>query len=586
MLRNILSSVDKKIWFRLFKENFRKHMKWYSISIASMIIVSTTTALSAWIMRDVVNEMIVSRNIVKIFTISSMVACIFLVKGVASFLQSYYLSRAGNSIIAEQQRKIYDRLLQHDMTFYNSNRSSELQMRFTHVTQTVRNVIDTVITSFVRDLFSLIGLIVVMFIQQPILSISSLIIGPLCILGIRLLLKRVRDITQIGLVALGQIIQNLQDTIIGIRVIKAFSLENIMRERMQNAIQSVEERANSIALIEAATSPIMETISGFVIAGVIVLSGILVIEKGNTPGELMSFITALLLAYEPAKRIARTRITLETGMIGVRFMFELLDFPIHLKESPEAIKLPNGAGKIVFHGVNFSYTKDYPILSNINLCFDSGKMTALVGPSGGGKSTIINLLMRLYDPDSGFIEIDGVDIRNVTFDSLRSHISYVGQDMFLFSGTVRHNIMLGCPTASEEEVVEAAKSANAHDFIMDLPQGYNTDIGENGANISGGQKQRICIARAMLRDSRILILDEATSALDSNSEALVRQAIARLTKGKTTIVIAHRMSTVTQADHIVVIEDGKVVEEGVQEFLLERGSGLYRKLYNAQLLLK
>jgi subfamily B ATP-binding cassette protein MsbA len=346
----------------------------------------------------------------------------------------------------------------------------------------------------------------------------------------------------------------------------------------------VQSRANSIAALEAATSPIMETLAGIAIAGVILIAGYLIVRHGQTPGEIMSFITALLLAYEPAKRLARTRVSLETGMVGVRMMFELADRPLQLAEMPGAKPLAPGKGQIRFDDVCFSYRDGEPVLKNLDLTFPAGKMTALVGPSGGGKSTVMNLIMRLYDPDEGKVLFDGEDIKHTTLHSLREKIAYVSQDTFLFNGTVMHNIRMGRQDASDEEVIAAAKAANAHEFIMTGPKGYDSLIGENGVRLSGGQRQRLSIARAMLRNAQILLLDEATSALDAESEALFRDALNHLKAGRTTIVIAHRLSTVHQADNIIVMEAGRVAEQGPHAKLLKKRSGLYRKLYDYQLL--
>jgi ATP-binding cassette, subfamily B, bacterial MsbA len=297
----------------------------------------------------------------------------------------------------------------------------------------------------------------------------------------------------------------------------------------------------------------------------------------------MSFITALLLAYEPAKRLARMRIGLESGLVGVRMMFSLADYPIDLKEAENPVELPAGPGEIRFDNVSFAYKQGEPIFENLTLAFEAGKTTALVGPSGGGKSSIINLAMRLYDPDQGTVSIDGYDLKTLSFQSLRARMAYVGQDTFLFAGSIRHNISLGRENATEEEIIAAARAANAHDFIMKLPKGYDSDTGENGGNLSGGQKQRIAIARAMLRDANILILDEATSALDSESEVQIRDALARLTEGRTTVMIAHRLSSITAAHNVVVMENGKVVEQGPQSQLLLQ-EGPFRRLYELQLL--
>jgi ATP-binding cassette, subfamily B, bacterial MsbA len=583
MFAKFISNANKTLLVRLLSENFKSQAPWYGIAILAMIVVAAMTSASAWIMRDIVNSSVVSKDINRVFEVAIMVAIIFFVKGVAGYIQAVFLSRAGNNIIARTQKMLFSRILKQGIAFYSKYPSSELLMRITTNAQAARSVIDLIVTSFVRDLFSLIGLAAVMVIQQPSLTLFSAIIVPGAIYGVRLLTKKVRKIMEQELASLGMIIQNVQETATGIRVIKAFGLENYMNARMEKYVGEVEQRSNSIAKLEAASSPIMETLSGFAIAGVVALSGIWVLQEGNTPGELMSFITALLLAYEPAKRLARMRISLESGLIGVRMMYELADHPIDLSQKDNAVELVPGKGEISFRNVNFSYKENHRLFDNLNLDFPAGKTTALVGPSGGGKSSIINLAMRLYDPESGSVMIDGQDLRDVTFESLRNRIAYVGQDTFLFAGTVKHNIGLGREGATDEEIIAAAKAANAHDFIMNMPRGYDSDVGENGGNMSGGQKQRISIARAMLRNAEILILDEATSALDSESEFLIREALTRLTKDRTTVMIAHRLSTITFADNIVVMENGTVAEEGRPAVLLSR-DGPYRRLYELQLL--
>ncbi len=581
MIGSFLSANDKKLLTRLFKENFKKHVGWYSAAIVAMLVVAGTTSLSAWIMRDIVNSVYLKQGFDVVLSIAFSVAAIFIVKGFATFIQSFYLSKAGNSIVAEQQRKIYDRLLKQGVSFFQNLPSSDLLVRVTYNAQAARSVIDTIVTSFVRDLFSLAGLIIVMFAQNFLLSAISMIIGPIAIFSVRLVLRRVRKIMEAELASLSEIVNVVQETSIGVRVIKAFSLEKLMRQRMNKAVSDVEQRANGIAKLEAATSPIMETLSGLAIAVVIAVSGYTVLEKGGSPGDLMAFITALLLAYEPAKRLARMRVQIESGMIGVRMMFEVMDAPLTLNERKDAEPLPRTRGDVEFKNVSFEYVTGQPVLKDVSLLFEGGKMTALVGPSGSGKSTIINLMMRLYDPQSGSVEINGMDLRDASFASLRDLVSYVGQETFLFSGTVKHNISVGRDDATEDEIIAAAKAANAHDFIMNMPNGYDTKLGENGSGLSGGQRQRVAIARAMLRDADILILDEATSALDSESEALVRDALERLTLNKTSIVIAHRLSTINRADKIVVMDHGQIAEQGSRKELLA-SDGLYKRLHSIQ----
>ncbi len=583
MLRFFRSTENQRLIARLLRESFRQHMFGYGIAIVSMLVVAGMTTASALIMSDITNEFTVSKRIDKVYLIAAAVAAIFIIKGVATFAQSYFLSRAGNSIIAERQRKIYDRILEQGIEFYHSTSSADLITRMTNNAQAARNVIDLVVTSYVRDLVSLIGLLLVMVVKQPALSLVCFVVGPLAIYGVNRILKRIRKITEMEFLSIGQIVQVMQETAIGVRVVKSFGLEDAMRKRMYKAVSDVEHRANSIATLEAGTSPIMETLAGLAIAGVILVSGFLVVQGGQTAGSIMAFITALLLAYEPAKRIARVRISLETGIVGVRMMFQLADRPLTLAEKPDARPLLPGPGEIRFDDVSFSYNEGQSVLKDFDLTIEPGKMTALVGPSGSGKSTMLNLIMRMYDPQKGRILFDDQDISHATLASLRQKIAYVSQETFLFAGTVMHNIRLGRENATDAEVIAAAKAANAHDFITGLAKGYDTEVGENGTLLSGGQRQRISIARAMLRNAEILLLDEATSALDAESEALFRDALQQLTAGRTTIVIAHRLSTVHQADTIVVLENGQVVESGAHRDLLRQG-GLYQKLYEYQLM--
>lgn len=572
---------EEQLW-RLLRENVRDQRRLYAIAIVAMVVVAAATSATAWIMRYIVDAMTIPDNRGMVFVVAGAVALIFTLKGMATYVQQVALTRAGNRIVAIQQIKLYDKLLRQGVSFFNLTESSDLLMRVTQSANAARGIIDLIVTSFVRDLLTLVGLVVVMFWQQPLLSLVSLVFGPLAIYGIRILLGKVRAIMEQEMASLAEIIKVIQETSTGIRIIKAFALEDRMAFRMNKAVREVEKRSNAIARLEAITSPLMDTLSGFAIAAVVALSAVQAFGQSNSsPGQLMSFVTALLMAYEPAKRLSRMRVSIESGMVGVRMMFGLLDQPETLTQHPEALHLAKGEGRITFDQVSFDYGNGRSVLNGINLAFEAGKTTALVGPSGGGKSTILNLILRLYDPQQGAVRIDGHDIRLATFASLRDLISYVGQDTFLFSASVAENIRFGRPGATDDEVVQACKSANAHEFIEKLSQGYDTQVGENGAFLSGGQKQRLAIARAMLRNAPILLLDEATSALDSRSEALVQEALQHLTKGRTTVVIAHRLSTVLNADKICVIEGGHLSEEGTVDALLAR-EGTFRALYDQQ----
>lgn len=577
-----MSENDLMLIKRLLSENFKKHFILYFFAIISMLIIAATTSFSAYIMKPMVDGLVVDKNKDHVFVVAIFIACIFVVKGFATFFNSLYLARAGNSVVAEQQKKVYARILSQGVAFFQKNGAADLLMMVTNFSQMARGVIDLLVTTYVRDMVSVVGLFAVMFYQNWLLTSLSLLVGPLAFLGVRILTKKVKKIMAKEMASLSAIIQIMQETSIGIRVLKAFALEPKMAERMNKAISDVESRSNSIALYSAATAPVMETLAGLAIALVIAFSGMMVIDHGASPGELMSFITALLLAYEPAKRIANTRVKLESNMIGVRMLYNVLDHPLSLTQAEHAKTLKAPHGEVVFSKVKFAYPEGEQILHGLDLVFPAGKMTALVGASGSGKSTMINLIMRLYDPVKGKISIDGHNIKDVTFESLRDVMSYVGQDTFLFKGSVKYNISMGRADASDEDIIAAAKDANAHEFIMKMRDGYDSDIGENGGNLSGGQRQRLAIARAMLRNARILILDEATSALDSESEAQVQQALDHLTKGRTTIVIAHRLSTIANADKIVVMQHGQIVEQGTQGQLLSIKEGVYTRLHGLQ----
>ncbi|UXM95327.1 ABC transporter ATP-binding protein/permease [Bartonella sp. HY329] len=577
-----LSENDIKLIKRLLTENFRKHFYNYFLAIVAMLVIAAATSYSAYIMAPMVNGLIVDKNKGHVFMVAVFIACLFIVKGFATFFNSLYLAKAGNSVVAEQQKKVYARILSQGVSFFQKNPQADLLMMVTNFSQMARGVIDLLVTTYVRDLVSVVGLLAVMLYQNWLLTTVSLVVGPLAFLGVRVLTKKVKKIMAKEMASLTAIIQIMQETAVGIRVLKAFALEPKMQARMDSAISDVESRSNSIAFYSAATAPVMETLAGIAIAVVIAFSSVMVIDHGAKPGELMSFITALLLAYEPAKRVANTRVKLETMMIGVRMLYAVMDHPLTLTEAKDAKTLTASKGEVCFTDVKFAYPDGDDVLHGINLAIPAGKMTALVGPSGSGKSTMINLIMRLYDPTQGRITVDGQDIKDVTFTSLRDAMSYVGQDTFLFKGSVKHNISMGRPDASDEEIIAAAKDANAHEFIIKLRDGYDTDIGENGGNLSGGQRQRIAIARAMLRNARILILDEATSALDSESEASVQQALDRLTDGRTTIVIAHRLSTIANADQIVVMQHGNIIEQGTQGQLLAKENGVYARLHELQ----
>ncbi len=581
MRATILDRGHNRLIVRLLRENLRRHIPGYAIAVTAMIVVAATTALSAWIIQHVADEFFLSKDLGRIYLLAAAVALIFVVKGAAIFVQTYTLSKVGNQIVAEQQRRIYERVLKQGAEFFHAVPSSDLITRVTHNAQAARDVLNLIMISAVRDLLTLVALVGVMFYQQPLLTLVAALSAPPSIWFVTLMVRKIRRIAEQQFHSISDIVRVMQETVTGMRVVKAFNLEGVMRRRMHSAISSVESQSNRMALLGVGAGPVMESVGGIAIALVIIVGGHVIIQDGQTPGALVSFIAALLLAYEPAKRLARFRIGLEADMIGVRMIFELQDRTPQVQEAEPPKELSVEKGGVEFRKVAFGYAGGGPVLNDFDLQIEAGKVTALVGPSGSGKTTLMNLILRLYDPDAGSVLIDGTDIREVSFKSLRAHIAYVSQDTFLFAGTVADNIAMGSRGASPDAIREAAKAANADGFISAMPKGYDTPVGENGMQLSGGQRQRIAIARALLKDARIVLLDEATSSIDSEAETQVRKAFDVLLKGRTAVVIAHRLSTVRSADRICVLDGGKVVEDGTHETLLTAG-GLYRRLHDLQ----
>ncbi|TVQ54634.1 MAG: ABC transporter ATP-binding protein [Rhodobacteraceae bacterium] len=570
------SAPRGRLLLRLLAENGRAHWRGYALALALMAVAAGATALSAWIMRDVINEIFVARRRDMVVLIAAGVAAIFTVKGAATYGQQRILSRIGNRIVADVQMRLFDHVQRQRVDFFDQYAFGDVATRIGNNARSARLAIDLVATSLGRDLLSVIALSLVMVVQNPKLSIIALLVAPPAVLGVGRLVRRVKKIARQEFQSLTEVLGTVKETAQGARVIRAFGLEGLMRARMAKAVDGVRRRADGVARLSAATGPLMDTLAGFAIAAVILIAGNQVIGGRSDAGSFFAFVTALLLAYDPAKRLAKLNVALQTHLVGVDLMYQLLDSPARIADAPGAKALPAARGEVRFEGVRFRYG-DAPALDGVDLTARAGEVTALVGPSGAGKSTVFALIERFYDPDAGRVTIDGVDIREVDAASLRAAIAYVGQDAFLFDVSVRDNIRMGRLDATDAEIEAAARAANAHAFIAALPGGYDAPVGENGARLSGGQRQRIAIARAMLRGAPILLLDEATSALDAESEAAVAEALERLMAGRTTIAIAHRLATVRHAAAIHVLDHGQVVESGTHATLTAKG-GLYARL--------
>ena len=566
---------------RLLTEQGLVHWRKYAVAFVLMAVAAGCTAFSAYLIGDVINQAYVNRSLRGIITIGVITVVLFAFKGFATYGHSVMLSRIGNRIVADNQRAVFSKLLSEGLSFFSDRHSTEFVARLSTGAAAATQVINLLITSVGRDLLSLIGLTIVMVVQDPLMSFISFVVAPPAFLILRKLVRRIYSIARTQFHGGTRIIETLQETLQGIRIVKAFTLEDIMRERFDRNVSAVEYEANKMARVSNRASPLMETLGGCAIAMAVTYGGYRVIETGATPGQFFSFIAAFLLAYEPAKRLARLNIELNSALVGVRILFEVIDSPPSEPLDTNKSDLQIKTARLTFDDVYFVYRSDEPVLRGISFTAEPGKLTALVGPSGGGKSTIFNLILRFYDAKLGKVIIDEQDVTQVSRRSLRQHIAYVGQDVFLFRGTVRENIEFGKPGASEDEIVAAAKAAYAHDFIMSFPHGYDTPVGEHGLQLSGGQRQRVAIARALIRNAPIILLDEATAALDSESEKQVQEAIEHLCQNRTTIVIAHRLHTITHADAILVVEGGEIVERGQHDELLRRG-GRYASFFRLQ----
>ncbi|MEQ9555747.1 MAG: ABC transporter transmembrane domain-containing protein [Rhodospirillales bacterium] len=567
---------------RLFRESMRGYARWFFAALACMALMAMATAASAWLMEPVVNDIFVNRDETMLMPVGLAVFVVFIIKGLANYGQATLMAYVGLRIVTDNQNRLFDKLSRMDVKFFQDSNTGGLISRFLVDINQIRGAVSNAWVSLGKDAMTLIGLIGVTFYQDWQLALIAFFIFPAALLPIVKLGRRMRKVTANTQREMGLFTTVLEQTIQGIRVVKAYSMEAYERARVGEIVERVFNLTMKAERTRALSSPIMETLGGVAVGTVIFYGGYRVIHGNTDAGSFFSFITALLLAYEPMKRLANLNAALQQGLAGADRLFQMLDMEPAIQEASDARDLPRPVkGAVEFRGVHFAYTPDRPTLNDLSLTVPAGKTVALVGPSGAGKSTILNLIPRFYDVAEGAVLVDGEDVRGLTFGSLRGATALVSQEVTLFDDTVRANIAYGRAGAGEDEIIEAAKNAAAHDFIVALPEGYDTLVGEQGVRLSGGQRQRLAIARAMLKNAPILLLDEATSALDTESERQVQTALDALMTDRTTLVIAHRLSTVVRADLICVIVDGRVAEQGSHAELLARG-GHYKHLYELQ----
>ncbi len=554
---------------------------YFTLAVVCMLLFSATNGVMPFLIRYVFDDVFTAKDRTVLQVLPFVIIGVFLLRGFVSFGSTYLTEYVGQRIIADLRRELNEHIQRLPLSFFHRTPTGTIVSRVTNDVALVRSALTDAVAAILKDASSLVILVAVAFYQDWLLALIAFVVFPASVLPLLKLSKRLRQVAWRGQVTMGQLTTLLQETIQGNRVVKAFGMEEYERRRFNAENERLFFLAMKSTRIRAFTTPMMEILAALGIAGVVWYGGYSVIVGGRTQGAFLAFLTALFLLYEPFKGLARTNTIVQQALGAAQRVTELLDTPAEVVDYPGALELREISEGVRFEHVSFRYDHDW-VLRDINLELRRGEVVALVGMSGGGKSTLADLIPRFYDVTEGAIYIDGVDVRHYTLSSLRRQIAVVTQHTFLFNDTVRNNIAYGCADTDIERIVAAARAANAHEFIERLPQGYDTVVGELGVKLSGGQRQRIAIARALLKNAPLLILDEATSALDSESERLVQDALERLMENRTTLVIAHRLSTVRRADRIYVLVAGRIVEEGTHEQLLALNAE-YRKLYDLQL---
>jgi subfamily B ATP-binding cassette protein MsbA len=555
---------------------------WIKLGLAMicMVFVSLLTAGQAFLVKPALDDVFLKKDMRILFLLPFAIVLLFFIKGIFDYGQAYLMNFVGLRIVANMREKLYNHLQNLSLSFFTKTPTGVLISRITNDVNLIQGAVSNAFTGLVKDAFTIMGLLGVLFYRNWKLAIIALIIFPLAIFPIKEFGKRLRKFSRKSQQRMGSITTFLHETITGNRIVKAFNMEEYEKRRFAEE----NERFFKIILkrmkIRALTHPLMELIGGVVVALIIWVGGYSVVRGDLTPGTFFSFMTALLMLYAPVRDLSKVNLEIQEGLAAAARVYELLDIAPEIKDEEGAIPLPLISKGIDFQKVTFKYGTE-AVLKEISLHVKVGEVIALVGMSGAGKTSLVNLLPRFYDVEEGQILIDSIDIRKVTLKSLRGQIGLVTQQTILFNDTIRNNIAYGNIKCSDEEIIKAAKAANAHDFIQRLPQAYETVIGEQGVKLSGGERQRLSIARALLKNAPILILDEATSSLDSDSETEVQNALEYLMKGRTVFVIAHRLSTIRNAHRIIVLSDGHIVEEGTHEELMVL-NGEYRRLYDLQ----
>ena len=576
---------------RLLRRYTRPYLGQIGIAMFFMLLAAAATATFAKLLQPILDKAMIGvqknpETVHVVIPLGLFILLSFVVRGVATYLHTTRMNRVSQGIVADIQKDIFSHFLTLDLKFFHTNPSGHLVSRVTNDVNVMRAAVSDTMTGIGNNLFTLVFLFGIMLNQDWKLTLFSLTVFPFASGLVYMLGRRLRKISKSMQAQTAHLMGVLTQIFQGIRQVKAFGMENYERKKAGEAVVSVRELNVKAVRVGNLSTPINETLVGLVTFGIIVYGGYQIAHGSLTPGGLISFIASFGLAYEPMKKLAKLNNSLQLGLGAAERVLEMLDLNPGIQEKPGAREVSFTLPEIRFDDVYFAYddTSD-KALSGISFVAPAGKVTALVGPSGGGKSTILNLLLRFYDVESGSLKFDGTDISDIRISNLRAQTALVSQDITIFDDTLAANIAYGSLSATREEIENAARRAAAYDFIVKMPEGFDTIVGENGVRLSGGQKQRIALARAILRDAPILLLDEATSALDNESERLIQQTLKEMEKDRTTIVIAHRLSTIQNADQILVLDQGRIAERGRHDELMAL-NGIYTRMYNSAALLK
>ena len=580
-----IQNSTKKLLYRIFQNYIRKHNKKLFISFFCMIIVSATTAINAWMMQPVLDDIFIKKDERLILIIPLVILLIAILKGFSSYFQSILMSFIGYKIVADLQNDMFRTLLKCDISYFSKTNSGTLISRFLADVGALSRGVHNVVINIIKDFFTLVFLIGVLFYHNSNLALISLFVFPLAIYPISRIGKRLRKISKSTQIGFGILTKRLSESLQGIKTIKSFNAEFIEQNKVEKEVDNIFQLTYKSSKVNSISRPLMETLGGLAIAIIIYVGGSQVISGTTTPGTFFSFLTALLMAYQPIKSLASLNATLQMAMASAERIFDIIDSKPNIVESSltkDNLLKKNSSYDIKILNVSFSYPDDEKnILKDINIEIKKGEKIALVGYSGAGKTTLLNLLPRFYDVKKGKIFIEDVNIKDLSFNFLREHFSLVSQDIVLFDDTLKYNVCYGLSDITEKQILAACKKANCDEFIKKFPKGLNEIIGEKGVKLSGGQKQRIAIARAFLKNSPFLLLDEATSSLDSRSERKIQKSLTDLMKNKTSLVIAHRLSTIIDADKIILLHNGKIEDIDRHKNLLKK-SKIYKNLYELQ----